>query len=421
MITKINNFDSSFFSVKIDGILDKSIEAEYLTDKVISMQITEEMHKMITGTMVLMEDENFRTSLSLRRFRKIEIQWGYKNKEQIQKDAYAKIKNSKELFTPMQATRVAKGYIQNPSWQSGQDGKMTYSCSFICFETPWTLVGNNYFSSGNRFTVIQQTILSMGILVSFVKFRRMNEILTYDTGIRRNNISGFKFLNNLALEWQCLFRIAYDKTGMPVALFCDYTDEASIMQFVNLVGGCTGLSVLWEYKSGMRNVLSYNAQHSQSEGAGDNVVPMMINGAVTFQRFNATTEKVQYFVLNTAEMAKEMKNSAAQAALFKDWIGRKSWDDTGANGKAVSKYFTLMDDKTAPQGIGFTVSLEAIGNPLCTAPARAKFGKGFPAILGTDTTTFYQTSVVHRIDKSGYKMSVSVVDAFTMTQGTMVG
>jgi hypothetical protein len=421
MITQINNFDSSFFSVKIDGILEKSEASAYLTDKVISFQVTEEMGKMITGTLLLEEDESFRTSLSLRRFRKIEIQWGYKNKEQVQKDAYAKIKNSKELFTPMQATRVAKGYIQNPSWQSGQDGKMMYSCSFICFETPWMVTGNSFFSSGSRLVVIQQTLLQMGIVLSFVKFKRMQEILTYDTGIRRDNTSGFRFLNRLALEWQCLFRIAYDKMGNAVALFCDYTDEVSIMQFINLVGGCTGLSVLWEYKSGMRNVLSYNAQYNQAEGSGDNVVPMMINGQVTFQRYNAQTEKVQYFTLNSEMMSKEMKSSAAQTELFRDWVGRKSWDDTGINGKAVSKYFKAMDDKTAPQGIGFTVSMEVIGNPLCTAPARAKFGKGFPAILGTEGTMFYQTSVTHRIDKSGYKMSLTIVDAFTLTQGTMVG
>jgi len=417
----INNFDSSFFSVKVEGILNGSPAAKFLTDKVINFEITEEMGKMMHGTLQMEENLFFMTSNSMARFTPIEIQWGYKNKNQIQKDAYVKSVNPKELFTSGQLIRFAKGVIQNPSWNFGSDGKMIYNCSFICFDNSWLNVGNNIYENDTKMGVVVKTLQEMGVKIFNVKFSMGDDIVTGDTSIRRDSCSLFNFLHKMAMEWQCLFRIAYDnKLKQPVALFCNYNDEKTIEEFVKTVGSCTGSSILWDYKDGKRNVMSYTAQYNSAEGGtGDSVRVMLINGQMTFQRTNAKTQAVTYHVLLPGKMRDEMQsagNVAAQTQLLEKWMGAKKFED-------IAKYFSDVTSKTAPQGIGLTVNIEAIGDPLCTAPARAKFGKGFPAIfsgIGIGTT-FYQTSVTHKIDKSGYKMSVMCADAFSVSGGVGVG
>jgi hypothetical protein len=422
----INNWDSSFFSVKVENVVAGTPAAKYLTDKVISFEITEEMGKMMHGTLQMEENFDFDTSSTLKRFAKIEVQWGYKNRNQIQKDAYVKAKNPGELFTSGQLVRFAKGRVQNPSWSSGSDGKMVYNCSFMCFDDSWLGAGSKMFNKALKGTVVLQTLLDMGILTSapFVKFRRDKEVVDGDTGIRRDNVSMFRFLHRLALEWQCLFRIAYDgKLKEAVALFCDYNDDKTIEMFVNRVGSSFGTSILWDYKDGKRNVMSYTAQYNASEsGVGDSVTPIFgAGGTVTFQRTIAETQKVTYWVLQPGAMKRDMDAAgsiAAKTQLMQTWVGPQKFEDLVSKG-----YFVDVTSTTAPQGIGLTVNIEAIGDPLCTSPCRAKFGKGFPKIFsgGTTGTSFYQTGVTHKIDKSGYKMSVMCADAFTVSGGLGVG
>ena len=422
----INNFDSSFFSVKVEGIVAGSPAAKYLTDKVINFEITEEMGKMMHGTLQMEENFDFDTSSTLKRFSKIEVQWGYKNKNQIQKDEYVKTKNPQEIFTSGQLVRFAKGRVQNPSWSCGSDGKMVYNCSFMCFDDSWLGAGNKMFNKVTKGAVVLQTLLDMGITTSapFVKFERDKEVVDGDTGIRKDSISMFRFLHKLALEWQCLFRVAYDnKTKQAVALFCNYSDEKTIEMFVNKVGSCLGASILWDYKDGKQNVMSYNAQYNSAEGGvGDSVVPIVgSGGTITFQRTIAETQKVIYYVLQPGAMKKDMDAAgdiAAKTQLMKNWIGPQKFEDL-----VEKKYFREITSTTAPQGIGLTVNIEAIGDPLCTAPCRAKFGKGFPKIFsgGTKGIVFYQTSVTHKIDKSGYKMSVMCADTFSVSGGVGVG
>ena len=424
ILQKLSNFDSSYFNVKVGKLPPNTKGSEYLTDKIISFEIVEELGKMMHGTLMMEEDFYFKTSSIMSKFTPIELWWGYKSKEQIQKDAYVKTKNSMELFTPAQATRYAKGFIHNPSWNCGSDGKQMYSCQFMCYDNPWMQAGNKLYNGGTKGTVIIQALVEMGIVNSaFVKFRRSNDVVMGDTAIRRDNCSLFKFLNQLALEWQCIFRIVYDKNQQPQALFCNFDDDKTIQLFTNLVGGCVGSSVLWEYKGGKKNVMSYTAQYNSAEGgAGDNVQMVMMNGQPTFFRTIANTNTVQYFKLNTEKMAAEMRNSGnvgAQSQLLGKWLQANKWED-------IKRYFDVTTTTTAPQGIGLSINLEAIGNPLCTAPSRAVFGDGFPDIFKikgaaqTSAVSFYQTGVTHKIDKSGYKMSVSIADAFTVTGGTLV-
>jgi len=417
----LSNFDSSFFSVLVEGIPGGTPASKYLTDKVISFEVTEAIGKMITGTIQFEEDYEFKTSESIKRFAQIEIQWGYKNKEQIQKDAYTKIKNSSELFTSSQLVRVGKGYVNNPSWNCGSDGKMVYNCSFMCYDNIWKQVDNKWFSADTKKSVVVKTLIDMGIIsVEFVKFDQEKDIVSGNTSIRRDSISMFRFLHNLALEWQCLFRIDFDnKLKQPIALFCNYHDDKTIELFCNRIGSSLGSSILWEYKGGRRNVMSYTCQFSSAEGgSGDSVVAVpQGNGQIIFRRSIAKTEEVIYYRLNAGKMQVEMQQQgsiAAQTQLLSRWMKEKSFDELFKQG-----YFTKINSNTAPQGVGLTANIEAIGNPLCTAPARAKFGLGFPYPFSRmkSGAVFYQTSVTHKIDKSGYKMSVMCADAYTVSGG----
>lgn len=418
MIERINNFDTSYFKIRVGGIQANSAAEKYVTDKVISFEITEELSKFMSGNIQLEEDFYFKTSASMKRFEDIEVWWGYKNKNQIQKDAYVKSQNPGELFTAGQLTRYAKGKIQNPSWVSGSDGKMIYNCSFYCFDNLWLGRDSKLYNKTTKGKVVLDVLTEMGITTSYVNFRRQNEIVSGDTKIYRDNASLFRFLGRLSLEWQCIFRIGFDvRTKQPVALFCNYDEDKSIEAFCNAIGGSVGSSVLWEYKGGKRNVMSYNCQYNTAAGGvGDNVQMTMINGQPTFRRFTAKGEKITTYRLNTAKMTKEMKdqaNGAAQLQLFKKWEKAETWEE-------IEKYFTPIEETTAPQGVGLTSNIEAIGDPLCTSPARAKFGQGFPDVMKSKGIVFYHTGVTHKIDSSGYKISVSVADAFTVTGGSLV-
>ena len=422
-IVRINNFDSSFFGVKVAGIPAGTPAAQYLTDRVISFEIVEEMYKMIHGTLQMAEDDAFTVSNTLKRFSIVELQWGYKNKDQIQKDAYVKAANPKELFTPGQLVRVAKGRIQNPSWSCSSDGKMIYNCSFMCFGDSWLPYKSKIYDNDTKFGVVVKILAEIGITPEFVKFTKGLEIVKGDTSIRQDCISTFAFLNRIALEWQCLFRIAYDSKNLPVALFCDYNDDVTVSSFCNRVGSSIGGSILWEYKSGKRNVMSYTAQYNSAEGgSGDSVVAVPgPGGTMTFQRTIAETQTVTYYVLQSDVMLREMRKAdtaQAQAQLFASWTNIQNFNEL-----ITKRYVTAQSSKTAPQGVGLTVNIEAIGDPLCTSPSRAKFGKGFPSVFSGNPigTTFYQTSVSHKIDKSGYKMSVLCADAFSVSGGVGVG
>jgi hypothetical protein len=273
----------------------------------------------------------------------------------------------------------------------------------------------------------------MGIDNYYIDFKRQNEVITRDTAIRQEE-SNFRFLAKHATEWRAMFRIATsNKTINPLAdppelamvgLFCDYDKDSTVNAFLNETLGASGDSSTFEYKlSGSPNVKSYTWQQHQGEaGSGDNVRVAVVNGKTEFYFMKADTEQVVYYKLNTALMQKELAQKA-NIATQAQWVTKMFEEaNKGMANLVENKYFTPVNETTAPQGIGLSMTMECVGNPLYTCPARAKFSRGFPDVFLTKKgLTFYQTRVSHKINRSGYTCSIQIADAFTVSGGSLVG
>lgn len=432
MTIGFQNYDSSFFQIEVEGLKNPLMKKD-ISDSIISLEIVEEMGKISTGNLQLKDEDDFRFSNVLKG-KKIVVKWGYSNMDLSGQQAFRKLNNVKEMFSPTLVNRVISGRIKNPSGGGDENGVITYNCSFYGREfednssrrkTP--------FTSGKKGDAIAQVFQAMGIDNYYINFRRQNEVITRDTAIRQTE-SNFRFLARYATEWRSMFRIATsNKVLNPLAdppeynmvgLFCDYDDDISVQAFLQDTLGASGDSSTFEYKlSGSPNVKSYTwQQHQGQAGSGDNVRVVVVNGKTEFYFMKADTEQVVYYKLNTAKMQKELAQKATVATQAQWLTSMFEEANKGMANLVENKYFIPVNETTAPQGIGISATLETIGNPLYTCPARAKFSKGFPDIFLTKKgLTFYQTRVSHKINRSGYSNTIQIADAFTVSGGSLVG
>jgi len=444
------NYDSSFVQLQVEGFTDKNLgfsggfEGKVITknyikqdisDRILSVEITEEMGKIITGNIQLLDYDDMRLTNSLKG-KRINLKWGYANIDSSGQLEYRKQQNPQELYSPDLVTRVVSGRIKNPSGGGDENGTFTFNCSFM---------GNEFldkderkkrkpFTSGTKKDVIIKIFEYMGIDKYYIDFRRQNEKVTRNTAIRQN-VNNFKFLSNKSSEWRAMFRIAtsknpIDPTADPpeygmVGLFCDYDKDVVIKSFLEDTLGASGDSCFFEYKlSGSPNVKSYTwQQHQGASGAGDNVQVQVVNGKTEFYYTQAKSETVKYYKLNTAKMQKELSKQGSIASQSQ-WLEKMFAEaNQGMDNLVQKKYFIPVNETTAPQGIGLSMTLETIGNPLYTCPARAKFGKGFPDFFLSNKKrlTFYQVRVTHKISRAGYNCTIQIADAFTVSGGSLVG
>jgi hypothetical protein len=432
MTIGFQNYDSSFFQVQVEGLTNPLLKKD-ISESILSLEVVEEMGKILTGNIQLVDYDDLRYTNVLRG-KKMNVKWGYSNLDLSGQQAFRKMGNPRELFSPTLVNRTASGMLRNPSGGGDANGVFTYNCNFI---------GREYedkssprkapFTSGTKGSVVAQVFQSMGITNYFIDFKRMNEVITRDTAIRQQE-SNFRFLARYSMEWRTMFRIASsNKLLNPlsdppeynmVGLFCDYDKDTAVNAFLQSTMGVTGDSSTFEYKlSGSPNVKSYTWQQNQgASGTGDNVRVQVINGKTEFFYMKADNEQVTYYKLDTSKMQKELaqQGNVASQAL---WVS-KMFEEAGKgmDNLVTKKYFYPVNESTAPQGIGLSMTMEVIGNPLYTCPARAKFSKGFPDMFLTKKgLTFYQTRVSHKISRSGYTCSIQIADAYTFSGGSLVG
>jgi len=417
------NYDSSFFTVETDDI--KQYDPLYgdIAKRVISFEITEEIGKLPHGTLSILDEDDDMFSWFLKMGKKVKIRWGYKNIDYSGKKLYdiGQGGNPKEIFAPGIVSRYCEARIKDPSGAGGSDGKKTYNCSFINYDlSAW---GNKVFNQRGftKQTVVTQVFLAMGITTPIVSFRRGNEPVFGDTAIRQDSVSNFRFLNALSMEWRTIFRVGFTKVGTQIGLFCDYDDDKAIQTFILQTAGAFGDTLLLEWKYGNANVKSFSWSHNEGgNGSGDNVQLQYINGQPQFYKTIATTESVKVYRLDVQKIQNEfssLSNNSAAIGKHTDLLMQSNTLDE----LVAKKYYVPAMATTAPQGAGFSVQVEAIGDPLCIAPCRIKFGRGFPDLLQIKGLIFYVQSVTHKIDNTGYNMTLKIQDCVSITGGSMVG
>lgn len=428
------NYDSSFFEVKIESFKNKIRLEQEISDRVISVEITEEMGKVVSGNVQLVDTNDFRFSNTLKG-KRILIKWGYSNMDLSGRQASRKAGNPNELFSNTLVNRYVQGWIRSQSGAADENGMIIYNCSFIGVEFVDPSVSKNKrFASGTKKKLVENTFREMGVKDFYVNFKRQDEKLTRDTAVMKTT-SNFKFLNKYAMEWRAMFRIATaSKVANPLAdppehnlvgIFCNYDDDNAVKAFLKktLGDGVTGDTMSFEYKmSSSPNVKSYSWTQNQATGAGDNVRMVIINGKPEFFYTQAKNEEVIYYKLNTKKMEKELAGQTDVTAQAQ-WVEKMfSEAGEGFDNLVDKQYFYPVKEHTAPQGIGLEMNLEVIGNPLYTCPARAKFSAGFPDLFMTKKgLIFYIIKVNHKIDRSGYTCSIQIGDSYSVNGGSLVG
>lgn len=390
--------------MKVKG---KNDAPQYSTD-VISMSITEEVNKLSTGT-IQIYDPNHYYSQRLTDNVTMELEWGYKKWDE---NAYSN--NFSEIFR-----KGVTVLIQNPGGGGDQNGTITYNCNFIVVgKTGWEQRKWRTFDTGTKESIVQTLMAEMGVQYFHIKFDAGNDQITKNQPIKQDGIGNFQFLSSLASVNGAIFRIGKDQSGMLMGLFATaHSTEAT--NFSKLITGGKGTPYKLDYKGGINNVQSYSWSRQTNNEGGDVVQIFWVNGKPVFKRYAVDSGVVKAYVFKPERLRDEAQR---MNMLGPDAVVRRMTELLRINDfkELVKKgYFVLEDQRTyTPQGLGYELNLECLGDPELTAPVLVEFGGdeqvGFPNQFlkkKAGNLTFYAMSVNHKLTGQGYLCSVRVIDS----------
>lgn len=402
----IENRDSSFFTVESPDI--KLTQKEF-SNNLLSLTIIERTNAMPQGTLAFY-DPDFRFSRILRTGVSLVLSWGYRNLNETPDSLLANKLNTDEISGSL-IRRGLRGFVSSPSGEGGADGVVRYNCNF----TAYGFRGDKQsklFTEGTKASVISQAFDDLGISPAkrLIDFSLGTDVVTPDKAVRQDETT-FLFLTRLAKEWRTLFQVGFSPIGEPIAIFID-PNKIIDNNYPRWALGAIGKSNVIGYKGKLNNVKSYKWKSNESEsGVGDNVRLDIINGKIVFRRFVAEQEKVVSYRLNEEAIQKVFKDAGdlqSQTELLTELLSKKDFE-------SIKHFFVPVTTTTAPQGFGYRINCEMIGNPLYTPPNQIVINNGFPDRLGGKEAIYYLNTVTHRIDRSGYNMSVEIIDVFTLS------
>jgi hypothetical protein len=435
MNVAVFNKDSSFFTVESEDFISsakrtfsgkvlKSLD-RFLSDRVISLSITEQFGQMTTGT-ILITDPYHVYSRILRNGMRLNITWGFKKWSKDPRELMVTRQKPNELSGDAERHGL-NAVIQTPSGAGDQQGQVTYSATFYSSEV---LTGRHVkvFTSGTRADAVKDVLKQLGVKDENMEVNfSSGSVKLGSRGVLIQEESSYRFLARMAYEWRVLFRTSFNKKGELMALFTDWDKVGTSKFAAKVVGGKGSLRTL-DYKGGSNNVISYTWSENIGEnGTGDGVRLTMINGQIVAQRYVAETETITTWEFKPEKMRKELEkkgNIADKTELTLNWLSRKTF-------KEIEPYFEPRSQSTAPQGFGYKMNVKMLGDPLMTPPLELVLGEGFPDRLRQtdktlkknttaslkDLTKFYLSKATHTIDRNGYQMDIEIGDALTVFGG----
>lgn len=414
----LHNADNSFF--QIDSADLKLDLRRVMKEDIIRLSIVEEVGKITSGNLVL-NDPNIYYAKYLRIGVILQIGWGYKSID----DSYQSVLALKENPTEIGGSLAREGmeaYIMNPSGGGEDDGRGYYNCTF--YGTEWSRRGDRRtYNNMTRAEVVHAVFDRIGVNSALreVEFIRGSEKLGGDTQAVQWE-TDFKFLQRIARDWRCIFRVSYNSLGQKVGLFVDY-DKFDGLAFHKAVTGATyGNSLYLDWKGPVSNVIRYTwTNHMGEAGTGDHIRIVWIKGRPVVTRYIAETQTFKAYRLNTEKIEKEMKKRGIEGGISAQYdLIRWALNEDDFNNLVKEGYFVPYDQDTAPQGLGYSLNVHMLGNPLVSPPLFVTLGKGFPDTLANKQSKLFVRKVVHTIDKKGYKIDAEIVDTLTATGGSFV-
>lgn len=391
MSLQLYNHDGSWFKIESSDVEISSV----LTEDVISLTVTEEMAKMDSGTLQLLDRNNVYSRI-LRPGAKLNISWGTR------------------LGQPTAASRSPiEVMINSPSGGGDAGGRISFNCSFMALMSRGSdLV--KWYETGTKADVVSDAMTRCGVALGNqeINFARGNEAITSGTKVCQNE-SDFRFLVRCADEWRAAFRIGRDKGGNQIACFVDYA-ALKTSKFVEKMTGESSAHLEYGYGavlSNQANVPEYTWQdHSMDSSTGQGVRIYEADGKIQMMTYNVENETVTTWRLNPELIEAEMKQHdlGGQTKLMTEYLSVKTFDE-------IKRFFIEDATTTAPQGSGLTVDAKLMGDPNVTAGMIATFGAGFPSRIGAKDRTWWMRKVEHTLAMAGYFTRVSISDAYAFS------
>ena len=414
VLASLQNFDSSFFS-----ITSKDITKSGLNEDIISFSYTEEISRYNSGILTVYDPDHYYSKV-LRFGAALDISFGYLTNDPLENIETFK-NNPTQAFGTNKRMGI-KAYIQNPKGNAGANGVVTFNCGFYGSEM---LNSKQYrvHTGMSKKQLVEQLLLEIGCVVPTVNFASGNELLDKNKQIMQRE-TNYRLLLRLAREWRVIFRISYTPIGLMSGVFISpqYLDVTALGQVLS--GAIGGDSLYLEYREGEKNVLEYSWENHQGKsGSGDNVrIVTGADGKPSFIRYVAKGDTILAYKFNPDKVKARLKGAGSftkRLDTLKDWLNTKDFEK-------VKWAFDPVEMKTAPQGLGYSMSAKMIGKPLMSAPLKVYFGKGFPVFFTPKSkkggiNSFYCSKVVHNISQAGYKMDLEIADAYTASGGMLVG
>lgn len=401
----ILNKDSSFFTVESPDI---TLENQDFSKDLISLSITEKTGAMPQGTLQFYDPEHHYSRI-LRTGARLRISWGYKSYFETPDSLLAKTLNFDEVTGEL-IRRGYEGFVSSPTGGGSGDGVITYNCNFNAHRFRGTSEPKIYKNIKKK-DIISRAFDDLGIdsIKRIIDFS-LGEDFVYE---ERQYETTFAFILRKAIDYHAFFQIAFSSQGEPVGFFAD---EAKVGDdtFVGWTLGATGKSNIIGYKGKLNNVISYTWNSSESEsGIGDHVIIDIVDGQVVFRRYAAEEDSVVTWRLDPEKIQKVYSEEVnqgldAQIRLTKNLLSKNDFEQ-------IKRFFTRVESPTAPNGYGYRINCEMIGNPLYIPGNLIKISNGFPDRLCADQSKWYLQTVTHKIDRRGYFMSIEVVDTFNMS------
>lgn len=403
--------DQSFFNITSPDLEVGDSVTELINRNIIDLTITEELGKHITGSLAI-TDPNQVWSKAFVQGKFFNLSWGYTKFGK----RFDQLRNQAQNQNEMVGNAVREGIecvTQTPTGSLPATGDSGYNITFY---------GGDFidgkkkkvFTTDTRGDVITKVFKDMGITDTKIDFTGQNTQLSTSKGVRQWE-TNFAFLLRKAQEWQTLFHLAYKTNGTRIGLFIDHNkyDTQPVKEFMEGAVGARGSQRSLFYKAGPKsNVISGNWKQNIGEsGQGDGVSVQIIDGKAVQVRRVIKDQKVLTYRLNTDRVRKEIESKENISGKFKAGKEILSAKDF----QQVKRFFDPVEESTAPQGLGYEITVEMMGDPLLSIPIEVIFKEGFPPALGqtqdrSSLIRFFIRKVTHKLSKSGYKCSVTIGD-----------
>jgi hypothetical protein len=372
-----------------------------------SLSIVEELQKAPTGSMSL-NDPLLMYDRLLRVNAKVQVSFGYKANGVPLETLFSK--RDADVVSGSLERRGLSMLVMNPQGSGGDDGSGTFSCGLLGAGWQSSPVFKTY-DGGTKWGVVLDCIGRLGVSSSFVQFDAMADPFNAES-VERQSETDFQFLVRLSYEWRCTFHMGHALDGSTFIVFFDGKSVESAQLFLKGAIGHDFVTPAFSWRScpsGNIQVRSYEWENEQGEnGEGDNVQFLIVNGQPTTRRFTMEGDQVTVWQLDEDAVQRYVEEGRPigpimDAASFKD--------------PEIKQFWKSIMQTTAPNGLGYKVTLHLMGHPELAPGLIVNLNKGFPGSLKVSSAggpvNFIINRVSHSLGVGGYFTDAEAVDLFT--------